>query len=163
MIKSALYVAALIAAFTMSAAPVSAQNPTATDNSNIQSSTAPASPENDVLSKILPSTIGIGDQPAAVPAPQPQEDFPLGYRHWTEMSSEGKDVLASAMIDGVRLSSDFSQCSAIDGPSLVAGIDEWMTNGDRSAALMTITAYIAYSLCTVTVPAQNPTSALIKP
>lgn len=127
------------------------------DPAGSEPSYLPITSKDEILATLLPSTIGVGEKPAAMPAPTPQDSFPLGYRHWTEASPEGRTVLGSAMIDGLKLSADFSPCDAIDGPSLVAGINEWMTNGDRSAAIMTVAAYISYSVCIITVP--DPSTA----
>lgn len=140
-----------LAGAALIAAPLQAQDVLMDieDPSEQKSAPVELSPE---FSAALPDTVSIAGNQAAQPAPVPQADYPLNVEHWEDLSQEGQIATAGILVDGLKTSGTFETCDTIDGESMAAGITEWMTRGDRTEAVMTVAAFIAYSVCPVAVP-----------
>lgn len=102
----------------------------------------------------LPSTLSVGGNEAANPAPKPEEQYPLNVFHWESLQEEGRTMVAGILVDGLRKSDTFKDCDPIDANSMSVGITEWMIHGDRTEAVMTVTAFIAYSVCPIQIDDQ---------
>ena len=112
---------------------------------------APVELSSDFIAA-LPATVSVGGNPAASPPPPSEIQYPLNVQHWEGLTPEGKIAISGILVDGLRVSGTFRDCETIDAESMEAGISEWMTNGDNSEAVMTVTAFIAYSVCPIEVP-----------